>query len=421
MVETNLLPQARSALRIQRLRLILGLCLLEILAPVLVILNYFGISMLQLVNLNQLFIFASIVLLSSSFRIRRLNLMAIMLIMLIISFAKMFMLTGIVNFNVTSSAVFPYFYSLVMPFLVINAIMNLKVADIGIVVDDLNWFAKRYLFLIGPVILAYSALYFSGRIRYFGLGTNMHYIAPFFFSRAFSVLGLALLILITGKRSVLINFLAQYGIYLFGLSKRAPIKVLLLVVISSVAILFSQDILSVLLRRFIFMYENFKAADFSRGILGLANSYEAIALFGGRLEEVVGITQYFADHPGQIWLGTPPGAVYAQEIARHDTEHFKSYAHLTWVGYAFRFGIIPTAILIVYLLYNAIRYADPRNPLWIVFVGALTSATFGGNMYYSPVGWTMIAIFMRFGPEISRSMKQGGWHELSAKRQRTRH
>ena len=89
-----------------------------------------------------------------------------------------------------------------------------------------------------------------------------------------------------------------------------------------------------------------------------------------------------------------------------DYEAVKSFAHLTWFGYVFRYGLVPTVLLLGYLVSLAVRRMDALNPLWLVFIGVLSSATFGANLFYSPTPWIFIALFVRFGPDISRLMRQ---------------
>lgn len=405
---SGLAYQPRSTFRIRRLRLILMFCLLDVVAPALVILNYFGIDLTVFVNINQLLIFAVIVVLTKTLSRRLLPILVPLFLMMVISFAKMYSLTGGGNFNYALSAVGPYFYSLILPFLVFLSILSQKNEDIDAVQEDLYWFSKWFFILVTPLVLIYAFLYFSGFLYYFGLGVNFHYFAPFFFHRYSYVFGMVVLMLLTGKRAVLLNFLIQFGCFFGGQMRRSPVKVLLIFVLAALGLTLASGSLSILLRRFILMYEVLGTADFSNGLLGLADSYAAIVLFGGRLEEIVGVVQYFADHPGQIWFGSPPGANYIWRVEISDAVTQKSYAHFTWLGYVFRYGLVPTLLLIGFLTYFAITRADTKNPLWLVFVGSLTSATFGANLFYSPVSWVFIALFVRYGSTISENIRTGG-------------
>jgi len=405
-VTANITPtRGGKALRMRRIRLILALCLLDVLAPILVVLNYLGIELLFLVNLNQLLIFGSVVALTQSLSRKLLPIFFLAGLMLAISILKMFLLTSSGNYNFTGSALGPYFFSLVMPFMIFISIMSQRKVDLEVVHSELYWFAKWYSLIVIPLVLIYAALHFSGRISYFGLGINFHYFAPFFFQRYSHVLGFAILILLTGKRAVLLNYIVQFFFFFIGQIKRVPVKAFLVLIIAGVGIAVASGSLSILLRRFYLMYEVFRDVDFSDGLLGIANSYQAIILFGGRLEEVVGVIQYFTQHPNQIWLGSPPGANFIWSVQQSDFETLKSFTHFTWLGYIFRFGLLPTAFLISFLLYIATKGADTNSPLWIVFLGLLTSATFGANLLYSPVAWTLIAFYVRYGLPTSSQMK----------------
>lgn len=396
-----------GALRVRRLRLILALCLLDVLAPILVVLNYLGIPLMFMVNINQLFIFASIVALTQSFSRKILPVLIPAVVIFAISLLKVFLLTGPGNYNFTISALGPFYFSLFMPFLIFISIMSQNEDDIDVVYGDIYWFSKWYCLIVIPLVLIYAVLHFGGVISYFGLGINFHYFAPFFFQRYSHVLGMAILILLTGKRAVLLNFVLQFLFFFLGQMKRVPIKTALVLVISGIGIVAASGTLSILLRRFYLMYEAFGNTDLSGGLLAIANSYEAIVLFGGRLEEVVGVVEYFSQYPNQIWLGSPPGANFVWFVELTDYETLKSFTHFTWLGYVFRYGLLPTGLLIGLFIYLAIKGANTQNPLWLIYIGLLTSATFGANLFYSPVAWTLIALYVRYGPAISRQMKKG--------------
>lgn len=386
----------------RRMRLIMALCLLEVVPAIILILFYLNINLTPLININQLVIFSGIVALTRGIPRAALPFIIFTAALLFISIIKSFVLTNNNNYNFQLSAVFPYYLSLIMPALIINAVFSQKDLSGAEVVKDLRWFSKWFMMIITPILVLYAILNLTGRIVYFGFGVNFHYVTPYFLNRGGMVMVIATLILVSGKRAVLINFLIQLSLFLMGKFKRSPIPIILAVLIFGVGIAVSWNSLEFFLRRFALMIDALTNADISKGLLGLANSYEAIVLFGGRLEEIVGIFEYFAKHPAQIWFGSPPGANFVWRVDFSDFETIKSFAHLTWLGYFFRFGLIPTAILIIYLLYRLVTDWDTKNPIWLVFVGILSSATFGGNLFYSPVAWTMIALFLKFGPVITQ-------------------
>lgn len=396
----------KKILKVSRMRLILGLCLLDVLGPVLVVLNYFGIPLMFLVNINQMLILLFITLLTQSLTKRTFPALIAAILITLISVFKLYLLSGTGNYNFSMSALAPFYFSLFMPVLIFTSIMSQKNDEIESVYQELYWFAKWYSFITIPLVLVYAIFYFTGQLSYFGLGINFHYFAPYFFQRYSHVLGFAILILLTGKRAVLLNFLVQFSLFFAGQMRRAPIKAFLVILISIAAVLIASGSLSILLRRFHLMYDALRTADLSGGLLGLANSYQALVLFGGRLEEIVGVLQYFNENPGQIWFGSPPGANFVWLVEQSDLETLKSFTHFTWLGYIFRYGIIPTFLLVSTFVYLGLKGANTQNPLWLVYVGVLTSATFGANLFYSPVSWTFIALYVRYGLKHPSTMAQ---------------
>ena len=385
----------------------MALCLLEVVPAILLIMFYLGIPLLFLVNVNQLLMFGGLAALTKGLPRNSIPIIIFAMTLIVISLVKAYSLAGAENYDFRFEAVFPYYFSLVMPALMFISVYSLGNLDAADVLAELRWFSKWFLILISPAVLTYVVLNLTGRISYFGFGVNFHYAAPYFMNRVGVVGSVAVLILLSGKRSTLVNFVFQYGLFMLGKSRRSPITILLILLAIIASVLIAWDSLEFLLRRFTRMIQAYSEADLSNGLLGLSDSYESIVLFGGRLEEVVGVVDYFTRHPGDIWFGSPPGANYVWRVELSDLEIVKSFAHLTWLGYAFRFGVIPLAALLSYFLYKLVTGWDSQNPLWLVFVGTLVSATFGGNLFYSPVAWTMIALYMRYGKAISAELRRG--------------
>lgn len=395
-----------TGLRVRRMRLIMALCLMEVVPNIVIILNYLGVSVLQLINFSQLFIFLGIASMIRGLLSSAKPYFAFAFVLLFLSLIKSFSISGVDYFNFEASAVFSYYYSIFMPtfvFLAIYSQINITARE---VLQDLRWFSKWFMLIISPIVVIYAALHFSGRIVYFGFGVNFHYATPFLIHRGGMLLLIASLILISGKRASLVNFLVQVLLFQLGNLKRTPILILLVSMVAVGILVLAGENLKPLFSRFTLMLDALQSADRSNGILGLANSFEAMVIFGGRLEEVVGIIEYFKQHPAQIWFGSPPGSNFIWLVEISDHSEKKSFSHLTWLGYIFRYGIVPTGFLLTVFIYRLISDWDTRNPLWLLFVGVVSSATFGGNLYYSPVEWTMVALFFRFGPAISQEIRK---------------
>lgn len=393
---------ARSGLRFSRLRLIMFLCLLDLIAPVLVLLQVFGLNITFLVPITQPIIFLLVLMTMQRLSSKALIPVAILGLLTVASLLKAFTLTGVEDFNFASRAVISYFYSITMPCLIFSTIMSQRETDPNVVYKELIWFSRWFLILTAPLILFYFAMHITGRFNYFGLGFNFHYFAPFLFHKNMYILAMAVLILLTGKRSVLLNFAVQLGLYFSAALRRRPLPVLVVVMLAIVAAVLAGDNLAFLLRRFQFMANSMQEADWSEGIFGIADTYESIILFGGRLEEVTGVFRYFEQHPYQLWFGSPPGANYLWKIEQADLFMYKSFAHLTWLTYIFRYGLIPSVFLFVFLILLLFRSPDSKSGLWLVYVGTLSSATFGANLLGSPTAWILIALYFRYGPLLAR-------------------
>jgi len=382
-------------------RLILAVCLLDLVPVLVVILNYLGIDLSFMVNLTQICILSCILVLIRWSTPTSPTFIVLFFIIIFISVFKMLAIPIGLSTNFKASAIGPYFFSIIMPFVVFVSIFSQDSIRIKDLKKDLEWFAVVYAKVAGLLILVYAALNFSGVISYFGLGVNLHYVIPFFLSTQKGVVSFAVLILLTGKRALLLNFLIQLGIFFSAEFKKKPLLVLCFFIIVALGFVALGDGIQVLLRRFILMYEVINHFDWSGGIQALANSYETVVLFGGRLEEVIGVYEYFQDHPNQIWFGSPPGANYIWNIGYLNHYEYKSFTHFTWISYIFRYGIIPTFLLMASLVFYLIRGAGTSNPLWLVYIGILSSATFGANLLYQPTAWVLIALYARYGKELT--------------------
>lgn len=397
---------AQRSLRFSRLRMIMFLCLLDLVAPFLVLLQVFGLNLVFLVPVLQPIVFLLVLTTMQSFSRTAFIPLFILGLLTALSLLKAFYLTGVVDYNFTYRSVITYFYSIAMPCLLFSTIISQRENNPDNVYNELIWFSRWFVILSVPLILLYFFLHITGRFAYFGFGINFHYAAPFLFHKNMYIFGMVILILLSGKRAVLVNFLVQLGFYFSAVLRRNPLSVLIFIMLAALATILAGDNLAFLLRRFQFMADNFRDADWSEGVFGIADTYDSIILFGGRLEEITGVLRYFEKHPYQIWFGAPPGANYLWRIEWSELSMYKSFAHLNWVAYIFRYGIIPSLLLFAFLIYLLFRSPETKSGLWLVYVGTLSSATFGANLLGSPTAWVLIALYFRYGPMMTKKQRR---------------
>ena len=384
-----------------RIAIILSFCLLDSLSPAIVTLRYIGPDLGQYVNFFALITLCGI---ATTVRLKtKIPLAAVVFIFLFltISVVKMFLLTIPGDYNQSAESAAKYLLSFLMPMTCFLAIYSLPNEDPKTIEKALIDFARRYLYIIIPSVLVYTMFNLSGQITYFGLGVNFHYVTPFFIKGYGTALGFMVLVLITGKRAVLLNFLIQTFVQFSRHIALQPVVVLIFFVLTVAVAYAFQESLLYLLRRFRNMYDIILTLDLTQGLFSIANSWEALVLFGGRLEEVTGVLLYFEQNPGHVWFGSPPGANYIWSIESTGLYKFKSYAHFTWAGYIFRYGIIFTFALLIFLATLMVRTASRTSGLWLVLIGILTSSFFGANMIVSPTTWVMIALATRYGRQLA--------------------
>ena len=100
-----------------------------------------------------------------------------------------------------------------------------------------------------------------------------------------------------------------------------------------------------------------------------SNSRFTLALASGRIEEVLGIINYFNTYPQYLIFGSPPGAFYEWYFENVDYLMTKNYAHINFFGYLFRYGIIFSTFIYLTFLIILFKYWSPKNSIFLVFVG----------------------------------------------------
>jgi len=280
-----------------------------------------------------------------------------------------------------------HFYGLGMPLVCLALASQFELSDIDRVNVHVVWFAWCYSIISFSGILVYAVLYYLGYITYFGLGTNAHYVFPWLIASKgpLLILPVGFLILISGKRAVLLNFIVQSMVYFSRDAFRRPLLGAALSVGTVATVYFLTQYTS-LLDRFVLSI----GAAFN-----LSDPQSLLVAFGGRGEEVVGIQQYFAAHPLDILLGAPPGASYQWVIEASSLDQAKNYAHVTPFGLVFRYGIIFTVALYGLFAYFLIKYFSPKDPYYLVFVGIVSSTAFGANMIVDPTTWLFIGLMLK--------------------------
>jgi hypothetical protein len=370
-------------IRIKYLSYFLSLALLEPFAAWLLL--YFYITGIDLVwSINIIFIFMCFILLIYSlhfFKLNRINLF--FLLIFIISFVKL-LIYIFSNVEFEFKHIISYAYGIIMPFLTLNFTSTFITSDREKVFFLLEKFSEYYIIVAFTALVTYSILYFAEVISYFGLGINLHYVYPFFLaSQKIWMPGLFLfIILISGKRSVLINFIIQTLVYLFSNLYKKPF--------------FSIIMISGLFLSLLLIYQNTELLErfnwFFNGNLDFEDSYAVYASFSGRYEEILGILKYFRDHPLQIFFGSPPGAYYL-----YDTESYvvsKNYSHITFAGFVFRYGVICAITIYLIFLWIILKRWSPKSPLYLVFIGILSSSFFGANLIIDPISWLFIGLLL---------------------------
>lgn len=289
--------------------------------------------------------------------------------------------------------VFSYGFGLIMPLVALSFSSRIKYVSHKSANESFEKFAKTYLAIAAPGVVIYSILYFAGRIEYFGLGVNLHYVYPWFLTgKIMPVFAFLLLILISGKRSVLVNYLVQTLAYYLPYFRGRPIKNLAFVFAFFLS-LFAIYTQTTLLDRFAWLFD---------GSFNLDDPYFLLVSGGGRFEELFGILDYFAIHSYDVVFGSPPGSFYIWSMDWSGYDATKNYSHITFFGYVFRYGAIFSVVLYLFFFKLIWRKLGDTDPSYLVVVGVVTSSFFGANLIIDPTSWLFVGFYLsrlRFGKQ----------------------
>lgn len=372
----------------KQLKTALTFGLIDAVSPWMLIFFYLtGIDLLWLVNIN--FTVMSVFLLAISRRLPRVNTVSVVLGMaLVVSMIKFGVAPYYLNLQEPHHYL-SYAFGLVMPLAALCFTASFERTDSHQVHAILVQWARKYTTIVVPGIIVYALFYFFGQITYFGLGVNFHYLYPFFLNGKLTpVIAFAAIILISGKRAVLINYLVQTLSYFSGRitqHKASSIVMLGMVVFLLVTIYHFTPLLD----RFSWIFN---------GEFDFSDPYFVLVAGGGRFEELFGIFEYFAHRPFEIIFGAPPGNFYVWSMDWSGYNATKNYSHITFFGLMFRYGVVFAIILYVYFIGTIVRYWGSKDPIYLVVVGVVTSSLFGANLVIDPTSWIFLGLFIQLRP-----------------------
>lgn len=370
------------------LKIALAFGLVDAVSPWMLIFFYLtGIDVLWLVNVN--FTLMSLFLIGMSRRLPRLSVLSVILgLALVASMIKFAMVPYYSNVQELRHYL-SYAFGLIMPLAALCFVASVEEGDTQEIHAILTQWARRYAAIAVPGIIVYALFYFTGHIVYFGLGVNFHYIYPFFLNGKMTpVIAFAAIILISGKRAVLINYLLQTLSYFSSRITQQKVSTIAMLSLMAVSIVAIYNFTS-LLDRFSWMFE---------GQFDFSDPYFVLVSGGGRFEELFGIFDYFARKPFELILGAPPGNYYVWEMHLSDYEATKNYSHITFFGLMFRYGILFSLALYAYFIGTLIKNWGSKDPLYLVIVGIVASSFFGANLVIDPTSWIFLGLFIQLRP-----------------------
>lgn len=380
------------------LKLVLILGLMDLLSIIYLMFFYVtSVDVVFLVNFN--FILLTILLglgaLGADFRlVVRNRFFSIIFFLILVSILKLQI--GLLGWELDFYYILTYSYALLIMVFSLLFVSRFGVEDYLNVFNIFYHFARIYLTLAVFLISVYAILYFSGVVSYFGMGVNLHYAVPFFVKNGLGFfVALFSIVILSGKRAVMVNFLVQYAFYYLYLYRNNRLFLFFLT-----AFLFSLIYFLVVETNMLYRFEALFTVKWD-------DSMSLVAAFGGRFEEILGIINYFKDHPLNLLFGAPPGDfyIYIASTGSHEYNDPRNFSHVGPASFLFRYGLVFTCFFYLYCFYLLVRYFNPGFPFYLVFVGILSSSFFGANLFSDPIAWVFIGFFLKYR-HVSLNLKK---------------
>ena len=371
------------------LRLVLVLGIMDTLSLMYVIVFYmFSVDLVFLVNYTFLGMLGILAFgsLKSNIKVFYSNPFVFLIIfILIMSFFKV-LYSALTFSELLNGYITNYFYAVIMPLFCFLFVSRFTHEDYGRLIILFTNFAKKYAYLAMFFLLLYSCLFFLGYIVYFGLGANLHYVVPFIMKSNAGFLLILFVIVVSGKRAVIVTFFAQSIIYWAGSIPRAKKSGFLW--------------LSLLVSVFLWLWAEtdlFKRLEYLV-LIDFDDQSTLMQAFSGRFEEMEGIIEFFRQSDYALLFGAAPGEffMYSADTGSHFYNEPKNFSHVGPFAFAFRYGLIVSLFFYFWAFYCFIRYFDSSSPFYIAFVGVIVSSFFGANLLVDPMGWLLIAFFVKF-------------------------
>ena len=278
-------------------------------------------------------------------------------------------------------------YSVSLPFIALMFLSGFRSYEDKYVQAMLMNFARRYIFISIPLMLLYALLYYGGEIAYFGMSTNLHYALPYFFNSLRWPLLICAVIVVTGKRAIILNAALQILLYLKSRFGRSPIKTLFILVMLGACVAAATTYTQVFSR---FEKPESDTAGYSNDLAMLSR------VTSGRSDELVGIKQYFDDNPEKLLFGSLMGEKYSWRVGSGDYVEKKDYSHMSAATYVFRYGLFG---LVFFLVLGFVYFRSQPNffsPAYVVGIAVLFNSFVGANLVVDIMSWLLVGIGYKF-------------------------
>lgn len=240
-------------------------------------------------------------------------------------------------------------------------------------VSKFNFMFYKSMFLLAFVTLLYFALFLVGRIHYFGMATKWPYLAAFLLANGEvrKFFGTSVFLLMAGKRSMLIQYVLFFVIYI---SQSSSFNVKRIRLSTKFALLFSAVLLFFVGIEFDVFYRF--SPLLTMDLTDLDSLYIATS---GRSAEILAAINHINSDSFNIFIGGGFGEFFSYIGGLGTSEYIQKthYSHFSPLSYMLLYGVFFVILFYSYMVYILVRgFFMKKDVFYYIVIGGFISSFF---------------------------------------------
>lgn len=280
-----------------------------------------------------------------------------------------------------------HLYGTIMPVLAINfGICFYRYSTNETNEKIIKIFKKNYKYLVF-FIFVYFFMYKSGILTYFGISTYMGYYVSLFSSQGNVLLAVfsLLLIVLTGKRAILISGMIVLIIYLFMDRERKNITIFLIKTMSTILIPISIY--------YLYQY-GFLDRFYNTINVDITSEHSLYLATGGRSEEILSLINHVIKEKTWLIGGGFGESFYINTSLTDDTLRSIHYSHMSPLYFVLIYGVPFSIIMYMMFIYYIFKslMIKIRTFYFYMYIMLFITTFFGAVVFIDPKFWFSLGV-----------------------------